>query len=108
LFAEEKAANFYRDQTRVYLFRNAELRVSRNSLSAVAAIVLAKLLGTTGFKFLCFDACMDGSLEYAESIGYSAAAAGAPERFLGHRRKMLSAAEDLPSEWLSVRYETPG
>lgn len=99
IFVAMKAANYYADCERAYIFQNTELGLNRNALSVSAAIAISKRLGVRRYKLLCFDACVNKNLEYADCVGYRSTWGGAPKRFLGHRAKIIKHAQDTPIEW---------
>jgi len=100
IFVETKAANYYGDIESAFLFQNSSLGLNPNSLSVTAAIAIAKTLGTSGFRLLCFDACVNQQTTYAKRIGYKSTWGGLPERFFGHRAKILGQAHPLNVEWV--------
>jgi hypothetical protein len=100
IFVETKAANYYGNVENAYLFQNAALGLNPSSLSVTAAILIAKTLGATSFRLLCFDACVNQKTTYAKRIGYKSTWGGSPERFHKHRSKILRRAKPLDVEWV--------
>ena len=86
------AMEFYQDVDFPYAYMPGDFGIYKATLSAVAAVNIAAELGATAFELWCFDGCMEGSLEYAECIGYDSGRDGAKERFKTHRKKIEMAA----------------
>ena len=99
IFVSTKAANYYVDCEQAYIFQNSSLGLSPNALSVSAAVTISRLLGSAKFEMLCFDACVNKKLTYAERVGYKSTWGGKPERFLSHRTKIIKHAQSTPVAW---------
>lgn len=100
IFVSSKAANYYAQEERAYLFENKRLGLSPSALSVSAAMVISRYLGSNKYIMVCFDSCVNKELTYAKCIGYDSTWGGSPNRFLGHRRRIERRADGLPLEWI--------
>jgi len=100
IFVSCKAANYYAGYGKAFIFENRRLRLSKDALSVSAALRLSGFLGTTEYILLCFDACVTGSTDYADAIGYKSTWGGPPSRFLAHRKRILKHTDGLKVTWL--------
>jgi len=100
LFVSTKAANYYNDYEKAYIFDNLRLSLNRNALSVSAAIIISGLLGSRSYGMVCFDACVNRATAYAQCIGYESTWGGRPERFHGHRAKIERRLGKAPVEWI--------
>ena len=93
---------WYPDCIDKYLFHHTGLWLNTNNITVVYAIALAKMFKSTGLKLLCFDACLTNNIDYGKCIGYTPDNGGSPQRFLDHKRIILSAAGNLFIEFIPV------
>ena len=97
LIVAYKARLFYHDFGNKYIYQpSVFLNGAKTGITVCIAIEIAKYLGSTRFVFKAFDACMDGSTDYAGSIGYPATNGGSPNRFLKHRQRIERQIGDMP------------
>ena len=78
----ERAKEWFSDYPDTYVFKTEELDLLPVDLSALAAIRIAKMLGSTKGILLCFDACLSKNTEYAKCIGHQPK--GKCSRFLSY------------------------
>jgi len=95
-----KAANFYADYPKIYVYDPRRYHLALNALSVSAAIKIAISLEARAFTLVSFDACVNKKLEYAKVIGYSPTWGGELKRFLTHRAKIKDRLGDYPAEWI--------
>lgn len=101
ILASVKAMNFYSQvKDRAFIFDARQWGLNMNALSVSAAIALARRFGARDFILLCFDACVNKKLDYAECVGYDATWGGKKERFLTHRRKIEYRLKSYPTKWV--------
>lgn len=94
---------WYPDVAEKYIFHYSQLGLKTNNITVVYALSLAKTFDSTGFRMLCFDACMNKDTGYGKCVGYTPDRGGSPDRFLSHKRTILKAAEPLPIEFISLK-----
>ena len=97
-----QARHWYAEQDDKIIYNAPELGLNYSSLSASCAIKLAIAGGCTDIHMLCFDACLEGILGYAECIGYDPSEGGDPARFNKHREELEKVAEDHNLIWFKV------
>ena len=95
-----RVRTFYPDYPDRYIFFGPEVGAPIACLTASYAICLAKKLGSTNFKMVCFDACVNQTIGYAKCIGNDPSEHGKPDRFLKHRRAYDIYIGKTPVEWL--------
>ena len=90
---------WYADYLNKYLYRKADYKFNRSNLTVLMSMAIAKRLGTIKFILLAFDSCIDGNIEYAKCVGYLPIKGGDPKRFLGHKKRIIEYAENIPVEF---------
>lgn len=95
MIISNRCAPAYTGKPNVFIVRERKY----GTLSATMAIGVLKDLGADRFTLMAFDAATNGSLEYADSIGYSSAKSGSPDRFKGHKRRIIDAIGNTPFRW---------
>jgi hypothetical protein len=94
-------------QTR-YLFNSNSLEPKGNSVTVLKAVSLAALMGCTKVRLVSFDACVNGDTRYAKATGTTVkkTSQGGPERFLTHRKRIVSLARyfKLTLEWFTPNH----
>jgi hypothetical protein len=85
-----------------YCFKPSELGYNDlpTPISAVMAIKAAELMGCSGICMYAFDGCLNGSLEYAKTIGHQVS--GDASRFLKHR-ETIEKCTRLPVRWMPIK-----
>jgi len=103
LFVSIKAANWYAECERVYIFDSRYYKLNLNALSVSVAVKLAKSLGTNHFTLVCFDACVNGNLKYAKAItdiSHDVLWGGSLTRFSDHRARIEQRLGSTPATWV--------
>jgi hypothetical protein len=80
------AATWYADYDKAYYFK-----ATPGWISAVEAIKIARGLGAEELILYGFDSALNGSLDYAESVGYESSWGGSPTRFMKHEQMIIDA-----------------
>lgn len=97
--------NYYEGVNKIFTFTNHQiLPKGTMNITVNIAICILKNKGFKSVTFMAFDAAMNGELEYAKSIGYSATNKGPLERFKGHRKNMEKAAKGLVIDFFNVNH----
>jgi len=92
--------HWYADFKDQYQFTHSHLGLITNNLTVVYALTMARKFGASGYKLMCFDACVNESVEYGKCIGHNSDSGGSPERFLGHKEIILGHTGSLPIEFI--------
>ena len=82
---------FYDGYAKAIILNGVKYEKARTGPVGSLAIVAAKVMGCDKFLLTGFDGAFDGSCEYAKVIGYPSRRGGKPERFKGHKAKLLTA-----------------
>ncbi len=83
-------------------YSTRSLGLTKTPLTGEISIKLLQLMGVNRIIMLCFDASMDGSLEYAKSIGHSATKGGALLRFKRHYPRFIEKLGETDHEFRQV------
>jgi len=81
-------------------FRPEQFNATSRTLTVAVAINMAKSLGCYAFTLLCFDACVNNNLEYANCVGRPSSIGGDPQRFLTHKNVILGAVGQGSVNWV--------
>lgn len=95
--------HWYHDIENKYVLSPPFVDEPRACLTSILGLKLAKKFGCLKITFLCFDACIDGSLDYADCIGHTPARGGDPQRFLEHCQRIKLALDNHPHEFIKVK-----
>jgi len=95
--------HWYHDIKNKYVLAPPFVGEPRACLTSILGLKLAKKFGCLKITFLCFDACIDGSLDYADCIGHTPARGGDPRRFLEHCQRIKLALDGHPHEFVKVK-----
>ena len=94
------AQHWYAEELNKYVYDCRELNLESTQLSVICALTIAKKLGTTSFDLICFDACVNGTMDYAKCVGYEPTMGGDPRRFLKHRKHIEKHIEGYHVNWV--------
>ncbi len=105
IFVSQKAIPFYQDKPRVYAFSSLSYGLAINSLSVLAAMAIARSLGSKGYYFVSFDAATSNGKElgYASTVPYDTVWGGDPKRFKKHKPRMMAAARGMIVSWITPK-----
>lgn len=95
--------HWYHDIENKYVLSPPFVDEPRACLTSILGLKLAKKFGCLKIIFLCFDACIDGSLEYADCIGHTPSRGGDPRRFLEHCQRLKLALDNHPHEFVKIK-----
>lgn len=95
--------HWYHDIENKYILSPPFVDEPRACLTSILGLKLAKKFGCLKITFLCFDACIDGSLDYADCIGHTPSRGGNPQRFLEHCQRIKLALDNHPHEFIIVK-----
>lgn len=100
LLLSYRCRGFYSDFPNRYLYHAVNFSLNYSALSVLVGIEISKYMGIEKFVFCCFDACVTKDTGYAKSIGYEPTRGGDPNRFLGHRNRILKQCGNHELTWL--------
>ena len=103
LLVTERAHNWYPDHKEKYVFNTLHFGLGKGAITVASGIAILKSLGVKEIKLVSFDSCTDGSLSYAQCIGYSSALGGKPERFNNHPSIIADAIRGIPFEHITPK-----
>ena len=95
--------HWYHDIENKYVLAPPFVDEPRACLTSILGLKLAKKFGCLKITFLCFDACIDGSLDYADCIGHTPARGGSPQRFLEHCQRIKLSLDNHPHEFIKIK-----
>lgn len=95
------AQHWYSDYKNKYIYNPRAMNLVGSQLAVICAIEIAKSLGASGFKMLCFDACVTKETAYANCIGHPSTSGGDPARFLKHRKHIDKHLAGFKVRWIT-------
>ncbi len=95
--------HWYHDIENKYVLAPPFVDEPRACLTSILGLKLAKKFGCLKITFLCFDACLDGSVDYADCIGHTPARGGDPQRFLEHCQRIKLSLDGHPYEFVKIK-----
>jgi hypothetical protein len=72
----------------------------RGRLTGISALEIAKLMGVSRIRMLCFDAIVNGNTEYATCIGHEPS--GNTKRFIEFKTRYTKYTKGLNVEWVKA------
>lgn len=97
-----RASGNYKAYSNKLIYYPGQLGETYGSLTVICAIRLCHLVGTTHFKLLCFDSCVDQNCDYANCIGYRSDLTRGKKRFLTHRKRIIKMIGNKPFEFIKI------
>ena len=96
-------AHLFHTHNSLYTFILMELGLTSTPPTVIAAIEVAKLLGVSMIKFICFDAYTEQQTAYADCIGYTAEKFGQPVRFLQQTAVINKHIRGIKTEFITPK-----